>query len=65
MGTEVRLWLVSRSRSHPSDDDSAGANLVGSDLYQKLQEYFIAHFKPMKEVCDLYPTYRAQFLTTM
>lgn len=29
---------------------AAGANLVGSDLYSKLSEYFVSHFKPMKEV---------------
>lgn len=28
-----------------------GANLVGSDLYKKLYAYFVAHFKPMTEVC--------------
>lgn len=31
----------------------AGANLVGSDLYNKLSEYFIIHFRPMLQVrCD-------------
>ena len=28
----------------------AGANLVGSDLYNKLSEYFILHLKPMLQV---------------
>jgi cullin 1 len=28
----------------------AGANLVGSDLYNKLSEYFIIHFRPMLQV---------------
>jgi cullin 1 len=28
----------------------AGANLVGSDLYNKLSEYFILHFRPMLQV---------------
>ncbi|KAF9534666.1 ubiquitin-protein ligase [Crepidotus variabilis] len=31
---------------------SAGANLVGSDLYNKLSEYFIKHFKPMLEKAE-------------
>lgn len=30
-----------------------GANLVGSDLYKKLYAYFVAHFKPMIDVCIL------------
>jgi cullin 1 len=29
----------------------AGANLVGSDLYNKLSGYFVHHFRAMKEVC--------------
>jgi cullin 1 len=29
---------------------AAGANLVGSDLYNKLSEYFIKHFGPMLQV---------------
>jgi cullin 1 len=28
----------------------AGANLVGSDLYNKLSVYFMEHFKPMIQV---------------
>jgi hypothetical protein len=28
----------------------AGANLVGSDLYNKLTEYFASHFKPIVKV---------------
>jgi len=30
---------------------SAGANLVGSDLYNKLSGYFVQLFQPMIEVC--------------
>lgn len=29
----------------------AGANLMGADLYKKLSEYFVLHFKGLLEVC--------------
>ncbi|KIY70348.1 ubiquitin-protein ligase [Cylindrobasidium torrendii FP15055 ss-10] len=35
--------------SSKPDNSRAGANLVGSDLYQKLTEYFTIHFVPMKQ----------------
>ncbi|THV03349.1 Cullin-domain-containing protein [Dendrothele bispora CBS 962.96] len=30
-------------------NNRTGANLVGADLYAKLSEYFVEHFKPMKD----------------
>ncbi|KAF8808589.1 Cullin repeat-containing protein [Phlegmacium glaucopus] len=34
------------------DGNRSGANLVGSDLYNKLSEYFILHLKPMLQKAD-------------
>lgn len=42
---------------------SAGANLVGSDLYKKLSGYFVTHFKLMIEVCCSIPRVNLAELT--
>lgn len=34
----------------PPDPTTAGANLMGSDLYNNLMRYFIGHLKGLREV---------------
>ena len=41
------LYSNSKAESQPL---LAGANLVGSDLYNKLSEYFVRHFQGMLQV---------------
>lgn len=38
----VRLWLTS---------PPAGANLMGSDLYNNLIRYFVGHLTELRNVC--------------
>ncbi|KAF8914411.1 Cullin [Gymnopilus junonius] len=45
--TTVYNYCTSTKMHGRLDGNRSGANLVGSDLYNKLSEYFILHFKPM------------------
>ncbi|KAJ4466476.1 Cullin [Lentinula edodes] len=50
--TTVYNYCTSTKMQGRQDSNRSGANLVGADLYLKLQEYFVEHFKPMKEKTD-------------
>ncbi|KAF5371252.1 hypothetical protein D9758_004235 [Tetrapyrgos nigripes] len=45
----VYNYCTSTKMQGKQDNNRTGANLVGADLYAKLTEYFMEHFKPMKE----------------
>ncbi|KAE9389355.1 Cullin-domain-containing protein [Gymnopus androsaceus JB14] len=47
--TTVYNYCTSTKMHGKPDSNRTGANLVGADLYVKLSEYFIEHFKPMKQ----------------
>ncbi|RDB19810.1 Cullin-1 [Hypsizygus marmoreus] len=45
--TTVYNYCTSTKMQGKLDGNRTGANLVGSDLYRKLSEYFVEHFKPL------------------
>ncbi|KAJ3753066.1 ubiquitin-protein ligase [Lentinula raphanica] len=45
----VYNYCTSTKMQGKHDSNRSGANLVGADLYLKLQEYFVDHFKTMKD----------------
>ncbi|KAK7040956.1 ubiquitin ligase (cullin) of SCF [Paramarasmius palmivorus] len=47
--TAVYNYCTSNKMTGKMDSHKSGANLVGADLYFKLQEYFDGHFKPIKQ----------------
>ncbi|KAF5322714.1 hypothetical protein D9619_000259 [Psilocybe cf. subviscida] len=47
--TTVYNYCTSTKMHGRLDSNRSGANLVGSDLYNKLSEYFVAHFTSMIE----------------
>ncbi|KAK7470072.1 ubiquitin ligase (cullin) of SCF [Stygiomarasmius scandens] len=47
--TTVYNYCTSTKMQGKQDNNRTGANLVGADLYAKLSEYFVEHFRPMKE----------------
>ncbi|TFK69401.1 ubiquitin-protein ligase [Pluteus cervinus] len=47
--TTVYNYCTSTKMHGKLDGNRTGANLVGSDLYNKLTSYFMIHFKPMIE----------------
>ncbi|KAF9057518.1 Cullin [Panaeolus papilionaceus] len=50
--TTVYNYCTSTKMHGRLDANRSGANLVGSDLYNKLSEYFILHFKGMLQKAD-------------
>ncbi|KAH8817845.1 ubiquitin-protein ligase [Flagelloscypha sp. PMI_526] len=49
MHTTVYNYCTSTRRRSNSVHNRTGANLVGSELYNKLSEYFVAYFHPITE----------------
>ena len=50
METAVRFIWAPDFKLNAESIFLAGANLVGSDLYNKLSDYFIRHFQGMLQV---------------